>query len=70
MLKIIFKFFIRNTLGESFAVAEGRLKATGNRTGKEYKMGDTVSVTITGADLQKRQIDMRLNVEEEEEISW
>jgi len=55
-----------DTLGESFSVAEGRLKATGNRTGKEYKMGDTVSVTITGADLQKRQIDMRLNVEEEE----
>ena len=60
-----------DTLGESFAVAEGRLKATGNRTGKEYKMGDTVSVTITGADLQKRQIDMRLNEEEEEEeINW
>ena len=62
-----------NTLGESFAVAEGRLKATGNRTGKKYKMGDTVSVTITGADLQKRQLDMRLNVEEaeeEEEIIW
>ena len=56
-----------DTLGESFSVAEGRLKATGNRTGKEFKMGDTVSVTITGADLQKRQIDMRLNVEEEDE---
>ena len=61
-----------DSLDESFTVAEGRLKATGNRSGKVYKMGDTVKVVITGADLQKRQIDMQLvtEVEEVEEIDW
>ena len=47
------------TMGEPFDVKEGRLKALGLRSGKVYKMGDTVQVTITNADIQRRQIDMK-----------
>lgn len=46
------------TMSESFSVPESRLKAVGNKTGKTYKMGDTVQVIVTGADLARRRIDM------------
>jgi ribonuclease R len=49
-----------DTMYEAFEITDGRLKAVGLRTGKVYKMGDTVRVVITNADLQKRQIDMRM----------
>lgn len=47
-------------LKDVFIVAESRLKATGKRTGIEYKMGDTVTVRILDADLVKRQIEMEI----------
>lgn len=46
------------TMLEAFEVTDGRLKAIGQRTGKEYKMGDLVKVVITDTDLQRRQINM------------
>lgn len=48
------------TLGESFEIAESRLRAKGSRSGMVLKMGDLVKVRIAGADLDKRQIDMEL----------
>ncbi len=48
-----------STLDESFFV-ESRYKATGNRTGKVFKMGDLVQVKIVSTDLAKRQIEMEL----------
>lgn len=52
-----------DTLDEAFEVKEGRLKAVGLKTGKTYKMGDTIQVVVTNADLQRRQIDMRIDEE-------
>ena len=49
-----------DTVPESFDIAEGRLKATGNRTGQVFKMGDSIMVTIKSADMERRQIDMVL----------
>ncbi|MEM6320570.1 MAG: ribonuclease R [Bacteroidota bacterium] len=49
-----------DTMDEPFDIKDGRLKAVGLRTGTTYKMGDTVRVVITNADLQRRQIDMEL----------
>lgn len=48
------------TMDEGFDVAEGRLKAVGKRSGKVFKMGDTIKVIIKEADLQRRRIDMEL----------
>ena len=45
---------------ESFELESNRLRARGNRTGKLLKMGDAVRVEILSADLEKRQIEMRL----------
>jgi len=61
-----------DTMGESFEIAEGRLQATGNKTGQVFKMGDTIQVVIKSADLQKRRIDMGLveEMEETQEIDW
>ena len=47
-------------MSEGFNVAQGRLSATGIRTGQKLKMGDEVKVKIVGADLTRRQIDMDL----------
>lgn len=48
------------TLNEPFEVPEGRLSATGLRSGRRLTMGDRIRVKIVNTDLQKRQIDMRL----------
>lgn len=48
------------TLSEPFDVPESRLKAVGKRSGKTYKMGDSVQVRVTGADLGRRRIEMSL----------
>ncbi len=47
-------------LNEGFALSEGRMKATGRKSGRVIKMGDTVRVKITGTDLSRRLIDMEL----------
>ena len=39
---------------------QGRFKATGNRTGEVYKMGDVLRVKIISADLDRRQIELSL----------
>ena len=49
---------------ESFEIADSRLFAKGKRTGTIYKMGDTIKVVILSADLDKRQIEMGLVVED------
>lgn len=45
---------------ESFEVESSRLRAKGVRSGKIYKMGDSVKVKILNADLEKKQIEMGL----------
>jgi ribonuclease R len=45
---------------ESFKLADSRLVAVGNQSGRQIKMGDTVQVKILDADLSKRQIEMLL----------
>lgn len=49
-----------DTMSEYFEVADGRLRAKSQSSGREYKMGDKVQVRITRTDLAKRQIDMAL----------
>jgi len=51
------------SLDEAFDVKDGRLSAVGLRSGKTYKMGDSVRVVITNADMQRRQIDMTFEEE-------
>lgn len=48
------------TLNEPFEVPEGRLSAIGLRSGMRIRMGDLVRVRIVAANLERRQIDMRL----------
>ena len=45
---------------EPFEVEPSRLRARGMRSGKMLRMGQTVKVQIVDADLELRQIDMRL----------
>ena len=45
-------------MGEGFELEPNRLRARGMRTGKMYRMGDSVKVKILGADLEKKQIEM------------
>jgi ribonuclease R len=47
-------------MSESFEVESSRLRAKGTRTGKIYKMGDSVRVRILKADMEKKQIEMGL----------
>ncbi len=49
-----------HTMNESFEIEDSRLKATGKRSGVVYKMGQTVTVRIMSADLEKRQIEMEM----------
>ena len=53
-----------DTLDEAFDVKDGRLSAVGLKSGKTYKMGDSVRVVIKSADMQRRQIDMTFEEEE------
>lgn len=48
------------TMDESFDVGPGRLSAKGNRSGKVLKIGDTLDVKITNADLARRRIDFEV----------
>jgi len=54
------------TMREAFEIGEGRLRAKGTRTGRVLKMGDTIQVKIMDTNLAKRQIEMIL-VEDEQE---
>lgn len=51
-------------LGDSYSVADSRLKAVNRRTGEELKMGSSVRVKILSVDLDERQIEMEMVVEE------
>ncbi len=48
-----------NSLDENFKIGESRLKAT-SRSGKVFKLGDTVTVRILDADLDRKQINLEL----------
>ncbi len=45
---------------EPFVVEESRLKARGQHSNTILKMGDTINVQITMADLARRQVEMRV----------
>ncbi|HFA48830.1 MAG TPA: ribonuclease R [Bacteroidetes bacterium] len=49
-----------DTINEPFDIADGRLSATGKRSGQVLKMGDSVKVKILKTDLARRQIEMEL----------
>lgn len=49
-----------SSLPEHFRLENGRLRAVGISTGTVYKVGQEVQVLIVSADLDKRQIDMKL----------
>ena len=49
-----------SSLNESFSLSEGKLQATSRRSGRVYKMGDTVRVRILSADLDRKQINLEL----------
>ena len=45
---------------ESYDIQDSRMKAVGNRTGAELKMGDKVSVKLLDTDLDKREIELQI----------
>ena len=47
-------------MSESFELTNGRLLAKGRRTGKTFKLGDTVKIRVVAVDMAKRQIDMEI----------
>jgi len=47
-------------LTEAFEIGDGRLSATGTRTGQVIKMGDKIKVRVISADLAKRQIELEV----------
>ena len=47
-------------MSESFELTNGRLLAKGRRTGKTFKLGDTVKIRVVAVDMAKRQIDMEM----------
>ncbi len=47
-------------LADTYTLQEGNLQAQGRRSKNILRMGDRVQVKVTGADLQKRQIEMEL----------
>ncbi len=49
-----------DTLNEAFDIANSRLLATGMRTKKVFRMGDTIKVKIVSANLAKKQVEMEL----------
>lgn len=48
------------TMTESFDMPDGRYKAVGRRTGKVFKMGDSLTVSIADVDMVRKKINMRL----------
>lgn len=51
-----------DSMYDNFTLEEGRLSIKGNKTGDTYKMGDAIRVKVTNTNLQKRQIDLELEV--------
>lgn len=49
-----------DTLDDAYEIDESRLKVSGIRTKKVYKMGDRVTVRIISTNLSKRQIEMEI----------
>lgn len=49
-----------DTLDDAYQIDDSRLKVSGLRTKKVFKMGDLVTVRIISANLSKRQIEMEL----------
>ena len=49
---------------ESYDLGSGRLKAIGTKTGNVLKMGQKVRARIISTDLEKKQIELELVVEE------
>ena len=47
-------------MDERYDLAPGKLYITGRRSGKKLKMGDSVRVTISDVDLERRRVDMAL----------
>jgi ribonuclease R len=47
-------------MSEGFELTNGRLIAKGRRTGKIFKLGDTVKIRVISVDMAKRQIEMEL----------
>ena len=45
---------------EAFEIFNGRLQAKGTRSGKIYKLGDSIKIKVLAVDMNKRQIDMDL----------
>ncbi len=49
-----------DTLDDAYEIDDSRLKVTGIRTKKVYKMGDSVKVRIVRTNISKRQIEMEI----------
>ncbi len=52
--------FIRNLTGDYYTFDEDNYCLIGKRTKKKYQLGDAVKVEITKANLEKKQLDMKL----------
>jgi len=49
---------IRDLRGDTFKFLEGKFQVVGMRTGKTYRLGDELRVTIRAVDMEKRVVDL------------
>lgn len=54
---------LRDMRGDHFKFVEGAFKVVGARTGKTYRLGDELRVTIRAVDMEKRVVDLVLENE-------
>ncbi|MEG0499012.1 MAG: RNB domain-containing ribonuclease, partial [Alistipes sp.] len=56
--------FLRDIEGDFFQFDEERYEIFGHRTGRHFTLGDAVRIRVRRADLQKRQLDFELLLDE------
>lgn len=57
-------FIPLDSLEEPVTMHPAKIKITGNKTAKVWRIGDEVQIEILNVDMDKRQIDLRLNTDE------
>ncbi|MFZ1687036.1 MAG: S1 RNA-binding domain-containing protein, partial [Flavobacteriales bacterium] len=60
---------IRDLRGDAFKFIEGKFQVVGMRTGKTYRLGDELRVTIRAVDMEKRVVDLVPEGSKQEPVS-
>ena len=59
-------FIPLDTIDEQVTLHPAKIKVTGMKSGQVWRIGDQVDIQIFNVDMDKRQIDLRLNTEEDQ----